>query len=53
MDVRVIVTPSCFVPSFIMEIDVPEDRDTEEFIDEYLDMLFSHDNRYNCEWSYE
>ena len=36
-----------------MEIDVPENRDPEEFIDEYLDSILSDDFRYNCEWEFD
>ncbi len=53
MKVRVVVSPSCFMPSFIMEIDVPEGRDAEEYIDDLLDTIFSQDHRYNCEWEFE
>ena len=53
MKVRIVVSPSCFVPIFIMEIDVPDDRDAEEYIDDLLDTIFSQDHRYNCEWEFE
>lgn len=53
MKTRIIVLPSCFIPEFIMEFNVPEDRDTEEFIDEYLDSILSDDLRFNCEWEFD
>ena len=31
---------------------VPQDRDPEEYIDEYLDGLLSAFIRYNCEWEF-
>lgn len=33
-------------------IRVPNDRDAEEYIDEYLDGLLSDFVRYNCEWEF-
>ena len=33
-------------------IRVPNDRDAEEYIDEYLDGLLSDCVRYNCEWEF-
>lgn len=35
-----------------MTIPVPVNRDTEEYIDEYLDGLLSDFVRYNCEWEF-
>jgi len=35
-----------------MEINVPENRDREEFIDEFLDSILSDDLRFNCEWEF-
>lgn len=46
------VKPSCFVPEFEMIIPVPEDRDTEEYIDELLDATLSDEFRYNVEWDF-
>ena len=31
------MTPSPFIPAVTMGLDVPPDRDAEEYIDEYLD----------------
>lgn len=40
-------------PSAYMIIPVPDDRDEEEYIDEFLDnMLFNDELRYNIEWNY-
>lgn len=33
-------------------IRVPNDRDVEEYIDEYLDGLLSDFVRYNCVWEF-
>lgn len=49
---RIEVKPSCFAPSFIMEITIPEGRDAEEYIDELLDGILTEDFRYNCEWDF-
>ena len=38
------------VPQFVMEISVPSNRDTEEYIDQFLDGILNEDMRYNCEW---
>lgn len=51
--VRINVTISCFIPSFIMEVPIPEGRDAEEAIDEFLDTILQEDFRYNCEWDFE
>lgn len=53
MTVRVVVYPSCFIPKFVMELSVPDSRDAEEYIDEYLDAVLSEDLRFNCEWESE
>ena len=53
MTVRVIVCPSCFFPEFVMELSVPDSRDAEEYVDEYLDAILSENLRYNCEWEFE
>ncbi len=49
---RIEVHPSCFAPSFIMEIQIPKDRDDEEYIDEFLDGILSEEFRYNVEWEF-
>lgn len=46
------MTASCFTPTVTMTIDVPTDRDAEEYIDEYLDTILSEDFRLNCEWEF-
>lgn len=46
------VKPSCFAPEFKMIIDVPNDWDTEEYINELLDGILNDDLRYNCEWDF-
>ncbi len=33
-------------------LEIPLDRDQEEYIDEYLDGLLSSFVRYNCEWEF-
>lgn len=49
---KIEVFPSCFAPSFVMEIEIPVGRDTEEYIDEFLDGILNEDFRYNCEWDF-
>lgn len=46
------VKTSCFAPEFEMIISVPEDRDSEEYIDELLDGILNEDLRYNVEWDF-
>lgn len=46
------VKPSCFAPEFEMIIQIPEERDTEEYIDEFLDGILSDGFRYNVEWDF-
>lgn len=46
------VQTSCFAPAFEMIITIPEDRDTEEYIDELLDGILNEDLRYNAEWEF-
>ncbi len=48
----ILVKSSCFAPEFEMIISVPEDRDTEEYIDELLDGILNDDLRYNTEWDF-
>lgn len=40
-------------PSAYMMIPVPDERDKEEYIDEFLDNMLNVDLRYNTEWEYE
>lgn len=46
------VKPTCFSPAFTMTVDVPSDRDEEEYIDEFLEGILSEEARYNCEWDF-
>ncbi len=46
------VKPSCFAPEFKMIISVPNDRDAEEYIDEFLYSILNEDSRYNVEWDF-
>lgn len=48
----IILTPDCFHPDIKITIFVPDDRDTEEYIDEYLDSILNDNVRYNCKWSF-
>lgn len=50
--VKIWMKPSCFTPSMQMEIVIPFDRDTEEYIDELLDSILNEEYRYNCEWEF-
>ena len=40
------VKPSCFTPEIEMIIPIPEDRDAEEYIDEFLDTILCEDLTY-------
>ena len=44
--------PSCFTPEIEMIIPIPEDRDAEEYIDEFLDTILCEDLKYNVEWDF-
>ena len=46
------VKPSCFTPEIEMIIPIPEDRDAEEYIDEFLDTILCEDLKYNVEWDF-
>lgn len=46
------VKPSCFAPEFEMIIQIPECRDTEEYIDELLEGILADEFRYNVEWDF-
>ena len=41
--------PSCFTPEIEMIIPIPEDRDAEEYIDEFLDTILCEDLNYKVE----
>lgn len=49
---RITFKPSCFVPACVMEINVPNYRDAEEYIDEYLDGMLNEEIKWNCDWSF-
>lgn len=49
---KISVKLSCFAPTIIMEIAIPEDRDAEEYIDELLDSILAEEFRYNAEWDF-
>lgn len=38
--------------SVVMTILVPEDRDPEEYINEFLDGMLNEDLRYNSDWEF-
>lgn len=50
--VEISVRLSCFVHPFEMKISVPNNRDTEEYIDEFLGSIFADEFKYNCEWDF-
>jgi len=35
-----------------MLIEIPDERDDEEYIDELLDGILNADLRFNCEWDF-
>lgn len=39
-----------FIKGCRMIIQVPENEDTEEYIDSYLDFILNDDLRYNCDF---
>ena len=49
---RILVKPSCFSPEFEMIIRIPDERDSEEYIDELLDSILNDEFRYNVEWDF-
>lgn len=49
---RIWVKPSCFALEFEMTICIPEGRDPEEYIDEFLDGILNDDFRFNVEWDF-
>ena len=52
MKVKIVFRPCCFTPDCVMEIDVPEYRDVEEYIDEYLDGMLNENIKWNCDWKF-
>ena len=50
---RIVVTVTGLDSSFVMEIPVPDDREEEEYIDEFLEKLFCEEFRYNHQWDFE
>jgi hypothetical protein len=52
MKVKIELKLSCFAPTIIMEIEVPYDRDEEEYIDELLESILAEEFRYNAEWDF-
>ena len=51
-DKTITLYPGMSATPVIMTIAVPADRDSEEYIDEYLDGLLSDFVRYNSEWEF-
>ncbi len=43
---------SCFAPTIVMEIQIPNNRDAEEYIDELLESVLAEEFRYNAEWNF-
>ena len=52
MKKKIELTLSCFAPTIVMEIEIPNNRDTEEYIDELLDSILAEEFRYNAEWNF-
>lgn len=52
MRIKIELKLSCFAPTIIMEIEVPYDRDAEEYIDELLESILAEEFRYNAEWDF-
>lgn len=48
----ILVKPSCFAPEFEMIIQIPEDRDSTEYIDKLLEGILADEFRYNVEWDF-
>lgn len=49
---KIKVSLSCFAPTIIMDIVIPENRDAEEYIDELLDTILTEEFRYNADWDF-
>lgn len=43
---------SPFAPSVIVEIAIPPNRDSKEYIDELLDSILKDEFKYNAEWDF-
>lgn len=43
---------SCFAPDIQMIINVPAERDAEEYIDELLEAILNDEFRFNCKWDF-
>lgn len=48
----ILIQLSCFAPEIEMIIDIPESRDSEEYIDELLDGILNDEFRYKAEWEF-
>ena len=42
----------CFAPVIVIGLEVPENRDAEEYIDELLDFMLNKNLRYNADWEF-
>ena len=40
------------IPNVVMKIEVPNDRDVEEYIDEFLDTILTEDLQYVVDWNF-
>ncbi len=40
------------VPDFKLEIEIPTYRDTEEYIDEFLESILNENLKYSAEWEF-
>lgn len=49
---RIVIRPNCETPVFEMTISVPDDRDAEEYIDEFLDGVLAKELRDSCFWDF-
>lgn len=52
LNMKIELTLSCFAPTIIMEVEIPQDRDAEEYIDELLESILAEEFRYNAEWDF-
>ena len=43
---------SCFAPTILMEIKIPNNRDEEEYVNELLESILNDEFRYNLEWDF-
>ena len=52
MKTKIELSLSCFAPTIVMEFNIPNDRDAEEYIDELLESVLSEEFCYHAECNF-